>query len=611
MHFTDVFSNDEMRLDKGIGGHEKMKKHKQKRKRFEKSFLKWNNYSIGRKYITVFFLTVFFFIVAGVIVFIQMFQGNKSLEDVEVTSSLVSDMSEMAAIIQTKDVQISDFLLTNSKRYIEAFEQYQAELDQLIKKVKPQLQTEKQRTTFNNIIKNDARVNEIFYDEVLKYVDMKSDYMALSTRNQTSELRAHTIQLVDELMDMVKKEEAKSVISAKSNLKISTIALVIALPTVIMIGVMLMIYVSRKISSHLKKVVSITSEIAKGNLAVSNMNDVGNDEIGQLAQALNRMKGNMTNILSKVANASKVLTNQSNALNQSARDIKEGSEQIATTMEELSSGTETQANRTSDLAEKMTHFVQKVTLSEVNGSEIESHSNHVLQLTEEGTTLMNQSVKQMNQIDTIVKESVKKVQRLDAQSNEISNLVSVIKDISDQTNLLSLNAAIEAARAGEHGRGFAVVAEEVRKLSDQVAKSVGEITRIVNNIQEETDEVVHSLNQGYDEVKSGTNQIEKTGKTFSVIHSSITDMVTKIKSISTYLKEMSMTSDNMNHLISDIAAISEESAAGVEQAAASAEQSSNAMEEITRNASDLADLAIQLQDELKVFKFVSFFDQSK
>src|SRR5690606_13422498 len=124
-------------------------------------------------------------------------------------------------------VQISDFLLTNSKRYIEAFEQYQAELDQLIKKVKPQLQTEKQRTTFNNIIENDARVNEIFYDEVLKYVDMKSDYMALSTRNQTSELRAHTIQLVDELMDMVKKEEAKSVISAKSNLKISTIALVI------------------------------------------------------------------------------------------------------------------------------------------------------------------------------------------------------------------------------------------------------------------------------------------------------------------------------------------------------------------------------------------------
>ncbi|HEY4600936.1 MAG TPA: methyl-accepting chemotaxis protein [Cerasibacillus sp.] len=587
-----------------------MAKRKRQGNKINVNFLKWNNYSIGRKYVTVFFLTAFFFMVAGVIVFIQMFQGNKSLEDVEITSSLVSDMSEMAAIIQTKDVQISDFLLTNSKRYIEAFEQYQAELDQLTKKIKPQLQTKTQQTTFHNIVENDARVNEIFFDEVLKYVEMKSDYMAMSTRNQTSELRAHTIQLVNELMDLVKKEEAQSVSSAKRNLTVSTIVLVIAIPTVVIIGVVLMIYVSRKISSHLRQVVGITSEIAKGNLAVSDMDYEGNDEIGQLTQALNQMKGNMTGILSKVASASNVITSRSNELNQSANDIREGSEQIATTMEELSSGAETQADSTSGLAEKMTDFVQKVTISEENGTEIKVNSKHMLQLTNEGTTLMNQSVKQMNRIDTIVSESVKKVQSLDEQSNQISNLVSVIKDISEQTNLLSLNAAIEAARAGEHGRGFAVVADEVRKLSDQVAESVSEITNIVNNIQHETDDVVHSLHQGYDEVKSGTNQIEETGKKFQVIHSSITDMVERISIISNHLQDMSITSDDMNRLISDIAAISEESAAGVEQAAASAQQSSSAMEEITRSASELSDLAKQLQGELKVFKFVSFFDQS-
>ncbi len=83
-------------------------------------------------------------------------------------------------------------------------------------------------------------------------------------------------------------------------------------------------------------------------------------------------------------------------------------------------------------------------------------------------------------------------------------MVDVVKDIADQTNLLALNAAIEATRAGEHGRGFVVVAEEVRKLAEEVAKSVTEMTNIVTAIQRETNEVVKALNDGYQQVKQGT-----------------------------------------------------------------------------------------------------------
>jgi len=111
---------------------------------------------------------------------------------------------------------------------------------------------------------------------------------------------------------------------------------------------------------------------------------------------------------------------------------------------------------------------------------------------------METSVKQMKQIDSIIADAVQKVQNLEENSNEISNLTLVIKDIADQTNLLSLNAAIEAARAEEHGKGFAVVADEVKKLSEQVSSSVGEITTIVSTIQSETKTVVTTLNSGYD-----------------------------------------------------------------------------------------------------------------
>lgn len=121
-------------------------------------------------------------------------------------------------------------------------------------------------------------------------------------------------------------------------------------------------------------------------------------------------------------------------------------------------------------------------------------------MTDKGSQLMDSSTSQMGKIDQIVQDSVYKVQNLNVQSQEISKLIVVVIEIGDQTNLLALNAAIEAARAGEHGKGFAVVADEVRKLAEQTATSVTEITGIVNNMQKEVQLFTGSLQGGYKEV---------------------------------------------------------------------------------------------------------------
>lgn len=217
-----------------------------------------------------------------------------------------------------------------------------------------------------------------------------------------------------------------------------------------------------------------------------------------------------------------------------------------------------------------------------------------LEVTQKGKELMDSSINQMEMIDGIVKSSLDKVHNLYDQSKEISKLVLVIKEISEQTNLLALNAAIEAARAGEHGKGFAVVADEVRKLAEQVSNSVSEITGIVSSIQKETGYVVESLVNGYEEVEKGTAKIKTTGQTFKVIDDSFTLVNTNIKSISERLYTILTESEHMTKLVKETAAFSNESVASIEETSSSVDQTNSSIHEVSKSANQLAHTAEDL-----------------
>ncbi|RDW20763.1 methyl-accepting chemotaxis protein [Oceanobacillus chungangensis] len=369
-----------------------------------------------------------------------------------------------------------------------------------------------------------------------------------------------------------------------------------------LILIVIVIFLLKRMLREIPLVTNIMKQLELGDLSQLNLQAKSEDEIGQLVTSTNQMNNRLRDIVSQINTVSETVSSQSEELTQSANEIKVGTEQIATTMQELASGSETQANSASDLASVMSSFTMKVQEANESGERIGDNTKIVLSMTKDGSELMNKSIQQMGRIDQIVQDSVQKVQGLDKQSQEISNLVTVIKDVADQTNLLSLNAAIEAARAGEHGKGFAVVADEVRKLADQVSVSVTNITDIVSNIQKETTLVTGSLQDGYKEVQLGTAQIETTGETFGNISEAVIETVESITAISENLADIAASAQEMNGSIEEIASISEESAAGVEQTSASSQQTSSIMEEVAGSSEQLAKLAEELHGLVRVFK---------
>lgn len=371
---------------------------------------------------------------------------------------------------------------------------------------------------------------------------------------------------------------------------------------IVVISIIMALISSSRISRPIHGVIDRMAHMAKGDISQEPLEVTTKDEVGGLIKSINHLQEMLHSIISSIHHVSEEVASSSEELAQSSEEVKMGTSQIAVTMQEFAQGTESQAINASDLAKVMSEFVNDVQNATVDGEQLQLHSEHVQQLTTTGNNLMNASTEQMNMIDNIIQDAVNKVEELGKHSHEITKLVVVIDEIANQTNLLELNAAIEAARAGEAGKGFSVVASEVRKLAEQVTISVMDISKIVNRIEAETSEVTQSLQLGYEEVKKGTSQIVHTGDAIHTISEEVNQMFENIQGISAGLQDITAKTMNINHAIDEIAAVSEESAAGVEETTATIQETAGMMEEITCSSENLAQIAEELNIQVKQFK---------
>ncbi|WEA41072.1 methyl-accepting chemotaxis protein [Lysinibacillus fusiformis] len=419
----------------------------------------------------------------------------------------------------------------------------------------------------------------------------KMDATVTTIREGYEGLAEQRKQAINEVgADMIVAGENKQLIGIVVGILIFVIAMIVELLS------------ARGISRPIMTLTERMQRMTNGDLSGPPLKIHSKDEVGQLMEATNTMADILNRLLKHIQTVSNDVAAHSEELLQSTSEVKTGTDQIVHTMTEIASGTDELASHTTDVATSMNDFTGKVTSVHQSNKDVQHYSQDVMALTKEGRDLMSSSTKQMGAIQHIVKDAVEQVDGLSKQTQEISKLVTVIQTIATQTNLLALNAAIEAARAGEQGKGFAVVANEVRKLAEQVSYSVEDITGIVRNIQDGSNRVTASLEQGYSEVEKGALQITTTNATFHHIADAIEAIATNIEGMSSELVDVVHNNVTINQSIDEMAAISEQSAAGIQETSATIEQSASSMEEIKHSAEHLAEMAEQLNSLIRRFK---------
>ncbi|UJL46900.1 hypothetical protein KFZ58_02840 [Virgibacillus sp. NKC19-16] len=184
---------------------------------------RWNNIRIGNKYLTVFFLTAILFTVASIIVFLQLNAGQQDVKAINDHSARVNNMAQMATIIQAKDVQSADYLITGNDDYIDSFAAYQENFSELAEALAPTMNTTEQIEMFEQIQSNDEIINDAFLTRMVDAVNSGDDSTAISLRDYSSRLRGETIDLVNGLIENVQSEQEDSVQAATQSMNSSLI----------------------------------------------------------------------------------------------------------------------------------------------------------------------------------------------------------------------------------------------------------------------------------------------------------------------------------------------------------------------------------------------------
>lgn len=326
------------------------------------------------------------------------------------------------------------------------------------------------------------------------------------------------------------------------------------------------------------------------------------DEIGDLAKEFNKMLGTLRRMLSQVNSTSVHVAAASEELLSSSEQTTSAMNEVGASVQEVVKIVEVQDKNTEESVQAIGEINSGIQHIADSVSNVAESANETMKQANIGNEYIQKVVGQVRNMHDASDDTIEMMKKLSNHSNEIGKIIDTITAISEQTNLLALNAAIEAARAGEQGRGFAVVADEVRKLADESRNSANQISQIIQLIQNDI-LMARDMASGANSVaKDGLQLAEQTGETFGQILKSIESVSGQAQELSTITEEISASVELVNESIKEIAGLAKTNSINTTEIAAASEEQLVTMEEITSSANTLTNMAEELRTLVGRFK---------
>lgn len=343
--------------------------------------------------------------------------------------------------------------------------------------------------------------------------------------------------------------------AARSAQRNSLFAAIVTVAGMLLVGVM-SVLLGRGISRSLRKMHDTMLHVQQHLDFTARVEGLRQDEIGETAESFNQLIDRLQDNLRQVSsNAAQVAT--------AASQMAAVSSQIAAASLHESESASNMASSVEQMSVSIAHVGDRA-------NEASRCSDESDKLATEGEEVINQTMHEVSQASATVSQAEERIRKLENDSERISSVVAVIKEVADQTNLLALNAAIEAARAGEQGRGFAVVADEVRKLAERTATSTLEITQTIDSMRQGARDAVEGMHQVVQQVEQSARLASHANEVMIKVGNSSREAVSMVGEISNAMREQTHASHSMAQQIEHVAQMSEEGSAAANESARAA-----------------------------------------
>ncbi len=343
-------------------------------------------------------------------------------------------------------------------------------------------------------------------------------------------------------------------------------------------------------------------QIANGNLAVEETKISRNDEVGDLASTLNRMTGNLQNMIMTMHSTSYTLTSNADETAHTLNDMTNTIQGVANKIGEVTTTVTVGMHHAESATEVLISLAEDLqNIKEKADSSVEN-SRVTMRIATEGEQRAMDINNDMALIRKGSDDVSHTVKNLVTSATKIQTITTSIAGIAEQTNLLALNASIEAARAGEHGKGFAVVAEEVRKLAEQSNQEVFKVEQLIQEIMEHIQQVTSSTNDNTQFIEKGTETVRLTAQSLSNISVAVSQTVEEIIDIS---RVMTLETEKSDHVVLMIQRLTE-SIREIEETmctiTAAAQETTASIDEVAQSSNETNQMAHKLEEHVKSFK---------